>query len=93
MARGVVWHIDEGPVAPPVKCAYPACAVSCPRIMGFCLKHWFVLPRTLRSGIWNAYTRRIAEGGPLTEQFIEAYRAAVTWAIEREAPAQAAMEL
>lgn len=93
MRGGGIWKIYDRPTAPPIPCAYPRCAERCPRSMGFCGKHWFVLPQAHRTAIWDAWSVEADTGGPVRPELVTSYRAARDWARAKETPAQEALEL
>lgn len=69
--------IDD--VVPAKDCAWPQCKIAIPKSRCMCEGHWKILPKELRSRIWNAYEMGQEEAPELVS---EAYRVALARAVK-----------
>lgn len=52
--------------------------------MFMCRKHWFMLPKIMRTAIWRTYREGQCDDWVISHAYAEAARAAVTYIAQRE---------
>lgn len=51
-------------------CHWPGCTEQVPPAMWGCTKHWYTLPASLRSMVWNAYTPGQEKTGRPSDEYL-----------------------
>lgn len=69
------------------RCHWPGCEVQCKPAQFSCRKHWYMLPRALRTKIWQAYRIGQEEDGSPSRHYIEVAREIQEWIIKNEGSA------
>ena len=65
-------------------CHARGCSVPVPEKMLMCLRHWRMVPRELKAGVWMHYRPKQEILKDPTPKYLEAARAAIQAVAERE---------
>lgn len=63
-------------------CHWPGCDVQCKPAEWGCRRHWYMLPRALRTKIWAAYRLGQEEDGSPSRAYVEVAREVRDWIIK-----------
>lgn len=80
-------HVRTAKQRRPHTCHWPGCAKQVPPALWGCPTHWFALPRSLRTRIWNTYMPGQEDTGTPSREYIEATKAVQDWIREYHPPA------
>jgi len=74
-------HVKNATLADGAKdCAWPGCKVQVPLARWGCQDHWALLPKLLRTRIWEAYTLgQETDLGQVRQEYLDAASAAERW--------------
>ena len=61
------------------ECHWPGCTKQVPPAMWGCSKHWFKLPRSLRTKVWNAYRPGQEIDGSPSQEYVAIAREVQAW--------------
>lgn len=62
------------------RCHWIGCEKQVPPAMWGCTRHWYTLPRSLRTRIWRAYTPGQEDGGSRpSPEYLEVAREVQAW--------------
>lgn len=66
-------------------CHWPSCSTPVEPARWGCVKHWFVLPKSLRDRVWAAYVPGQEISKTPSARYIQVAREVQAWALEYEA--------
>ncbi|MBM3571195.1 MAG: hypothetical protein FJX52_02380 [Alphaproteobacteria bacterium] len=71
----------------PHACHWPGCQQQVPPAMWGCRRHWFLLPKPIRDGIWRTYRQRQERDLRPSPEYLAAVTEAQRWIATQAGPA------
>lgn len=68
------------------ECPVDGCEICHPRNLLMCRSHWYSVPKHLREALWDAFRHH----GVISEEYLDARRAAIDAATQRDTQATVA---